>query len=174
MVLLVHDTRMVAAAGEDAYVRWMDDQTFGAMSKADGLSILSAVGRSLARLHLTPNAGKSQILSVAQAKTHFHFRANSQLNTIDKELAPGSRVSQADVRRLRAELRRCWHDALVHEHTGEWEKILKRVYRMAGALKARFLRRRALTDLMTYPRQATRIAGYIRATGSAVEYLRLR
>ena len=60
MVLLVHDTRMVAAAGEDAYVRWMDDQTFGAMSKADGLRILSAVGRSLARLHLTPNAGKSK------------------------------------------------------------------------------------------------------------------
>jgi hypothetical protein len=45
-------------------------------------------------------------------------------------------------------------------------------YRIAGALKARFLQRRALADLMTYPRQATRIAGYIRATGSAAEYLR--
>jgi hypothetical protein len=32
MVLLVHDARMVAAVGEDAYLRWMDDQTFGAGS----------------------------------------------------------------------------------------------------------------------------------------------
>lgn len=172
MVLLVHDARMVAAVGEEAYIRWMDDQTFGASSKADGLRILSAVGRSLARLHLTANAGKSQILSVAQAKLHFHFRANSQLNLIDDELAPGRRVSQVGARRLRTQLRRCWREALTHEHSGEWEKILKRVYRIAGALRARFLRRRALADLMTYPRQATRIAGYIRATGSAAEYLR--
>lgn len=41
VVLFPHDDRMVKAAGEDAFVRYMDDQNFGASSRAEGLRILA-------------------------------------------------------------------------------------------------------------------------------------
>ena len=50
---------MVALVGEDNYVRWMDDQNFGVSSTAEGLRVLSEVGKSLASLHLSANAKKT-------------------------------------------------------------------------------------------------------------------
>src|SRR5215475_711294 len=55
LTLFSHDDTMVAMVGEDRYVRWMDDQNFGVKSRAEGLRVLSEVGRSLAKLHLSPN-----------------------------------------------------------------------------------------------------------------------
>ena len=58
MVLYPHDDAIVTLAGEDNYVRWMDDQNVGVESRAEGLIVLREVGRSLARLHLTPTHPK--------------------------------------------------------------------------------------------------------------------
>ena len=52
--LYPHDDRMTTTVGDDAYIRWMDDQTIGVSSRAAGLKVLSHLGKSLARLHLTP------------------------------------------------------------------------------------------------------------------------
>lgn len=68
LVLFPHDDRMTKVVGEGAYIRWMDDQNFGVASYAEGLNVLRQCGDSLARLHLTPNAGKSRILSLEQAQ----------------------------------------------------------------------------------------------------------
>src|SRR4029077_6906571 len=76
MILFPHDERMVTLVGEEAYVRWMDDQNIGVSSRAEGLKVLAEAGASLVRLRLPPNAAKSKILTLAQAKRHFHFRAN--------------------------------------------------------------------------------------------------
>jgi hypothetical protein len=54
---------------------------------------------------------------------------------------------------------------------GEWDKVLKRIYRYAALGRVRLFRRRALRDLLTYPRLADRIADYMRATGTVTEYL---
>jgi len=50
MVLFPYDATVVQQVGEEAYVRWMDDQVMGVQSRADGLRALGLVGRSLARL----------------------------------------------------------------------------------------------------------------------------
>src|SRR6202034_1709538 len=67
MVLFPHDDEMVKLVGEQNYVRWMDDQNMGVLTRARGLEVLAEVGRSLSRLHLSPNAQKSKVLSLSEA-----------------------------------------------------------------------------------------------------------
>jgi hypothetical protein len=168
MVLFPHDNRMVAAAGEEAYVRWMDDQNFGAASRAGGLRILTQVGKSLARLHLTPNTAKSKLLSLKEARRHFHLDLNHMLDRAQARKADTTRHR----RELRRELSRIWAASKQHEGKGEWEKIL-RLYLLAGRAQSRMLRGRAYVDLIRYPELAARLADYVRWTGSATEYIAL-
>jgi hypothetical protein len=49
--------------------------------------------------------------------------------------------------------------------------VLRRLYRLAGIARVRFLRRRALVDILTNPGLAERICDYIRSSGTALEYL---
>jgi hypothetical protein len=165
MMLFPHDERMVNMVGEAAYVRWMDDQNIGAASHAQGLRILAAVGESLARLHLTPNAGKSRILTLAQAKQHFHFRANALLDKIGK--MPFR--TQAERWLLRRNLIVAWRIALLQEGIGEWPKILKRFYRYAARARARFLRNRTRRDVLKYPSLVSRICEYLHYSSSVSE-----
>jgi hypothetical protein len=168
MVLFPHDDRMVRMVGEDAYVRWMDDQTFGVNSKGEGLRVLGAAGRSLARLHLTPNTSKTKLLSLSEARRHFHLDLNQMLDQTDK--LPIATVSER--RSARRSIRQTWLSAKQHEGKGEWEKILKRSYLSAGRTGSRIFRSLAVRHILTYPTLAARIADYMRWTGTAQEYLR--
>ncbi len=165
--LFSHDDRMVREVGEDAYVRWMDDQNIGVPSRAVGLKVLAKLGESLGRLHLTPNAGKSRLLTLSEARRHFHLDINDKLDKADR--LPGR--TSLERKRLGKEIRKIWRKAKKYEGVGEWSKVLKRVYRLAGLARLRMMRRRALQDLLTYPDLAGRISDYIRCTGSVSEYL---
>ncbi len=59
----------------------------------------------------------------------------------------------------------------MHEGNGEFAKVLKRLYRLAGLAGARRLRRRANRDILADPHLAGRICDYMRCTGSVDEYL---
>jgi hypothetical protein len=168
VVLFPHDDRMVDLVGEDAYVRWMDDQNLGATSKAHGLRILSEIGESLRGLHLTPNAAKSRLLSIAEARRHFHLDVNRDLDRLEVRV----RVEGVRPRWVAAQVRSIWRKAAKHEGKGEWEKILKRLYRLMGNAGSRFLRRRAAQDVLRSPGLATRVSDYVRTTGTAREYVR--
>jgi hypothetical protein len=65
-----------------------------------------------------------------------------------------------------------WRIASRNKDQGEWEKIQKRYYRLAGLTKAKFLRARAARDLLDTPTLTERIADYMRCSGSVNEYLR--
>lgn len=164
--LFSHDDRLTSSAGEEAYVRWMDDHIIGTSSRADALRILSLLGDSLARLHLTPNSGKTAVLSLKEARRHYHLDINSELDAI--EVLPAK--TKRNRTKLTSSLRRLLKDVEKHEGVGEWDKILKRVYRFAGLGRSRFLRRRAMQDLLAYPELTSRIADYMRCTGTAQEY----
>lgn len=158
MILFPHDERIVERVGADSYVRWMDDQNIGVPSKADGLRVLGAIGDSLRRLHLTPNAGKSKILSLGEAKRHFHFSANALLDKIEQLPLK----TAADRRALRKAVLSAWRLAQKYEGEGEWQKILKRFYRQAARAGARSLVRRAKHDIMEYPALVDRASDYLR------------
>lgn len=170
MTLFTHDDAMVRVVGEDNYVRWMDDQIFGAQSKARGLGILSQVGMSLAKLHLSANTRKSKILTIREARRHFHLDLNAMLDNADQA------AKSATTRRLRirlaTEVRKIWTRARRHDGVGEFDKILKRLYRLAGFCRLRFLRQRALQDVLSNPDLAERVCAYVRWSGTASEYLK--
>ncbi len=168
LVLFSHDRRIVKIVGRDAYVRWMDDQVIGVKSQADGLRVLAALGSSLANLYLTPNAEKSKVLSLSEAKLHFHLDTNGALDAVE------GRITTHAVRRrtLVRELSRVWRMALQNEGEGQWSQIQKRFYRLGGITKARFLRRRAMRDLLQNPTLAERVSDYMRCSGSVAEYMK--
>jgi len=167
LFLFSHDREMVRLVGKDAYVRWMDDQAIGVSSRSHGLNIVAALGGSLSSLYLTPNAKKTKILSLREAKLHFHLEANAQLDQIEDLIARRAKPRKTLVR----ELRRQWKIASQNKGHGEWEKIQKRLYRWAGLTRAKFLRPYAPRDLLNTPTLAERIADYMRCSGSPREYL---
>jgi len=170
MTLFGHDDVMVGLVGEENYVRWMDDQNLGVQSKAAGLRVLSAAGKSIARLHLAPNAKKSKIFKLRDARRHFHLDLNKMLDRADAAAkAATTRTQRAALSR---QLRQIWSKAQTHEGVGEFDKILKRLYRLAGFARLRFFRRRALRDVLAKPELAHRVCDYMRCSGSVDEYLR--
>lgn len=167
LVLFAHDRRIVNLVGKDAYVRWMDDQTIGVSSRADGLRLLGVLEESLSHLYLTPNAKKSVVLSLPDARRHFHLDTNATLDLLETKIAKKSVRRRTLVR----ELGRTWRLALRSEGEGQWGQIQKRIYRLAGLTRARFLRPRAGKDLLENPSLAERISDYMRCSGSVTEYL---
>jgi len=168
LILFGHDRRIVKLVGPEAYVRWMDDHVIGVKSEAQGLRILAAMQDSLAGLYLTPNAKKSVILSLGEAKVHFHLDTNASLDALEAKIAARSSRRHTLVR----ELTRTWRLAKQDEHKGHWEQIQKRIYKISGQTRARFLRRRAIPNLLESPELAEIISSYMRCSGSAAEYLR--
>jgi hypothetical protein len=169
LTLFSHDEQMISLVGEDNYVRWMDDQNLGVSSKAEGLKVLSAVGKSLAKLHLTPNSKKSRILTLSEARRHFHLDINSTLDKAE-ELAKRAKTKKQRIR-LSKQLRLIWARAKSHEGKGEFDKVLRRLYRLAGFAGLRFLRQRSQQDVLTDPGLTDRVSDYIRCSGSALEYI---
>jgi hypothetical protein len=167
MVLFPHDDRVVKLVGEDAYVRWMDDQNIGVSSQADGIRVLAEVDASLARLHLTVNAAKSRVLSLREARREFHLDVNAALDAAE----PRPFSTRRERRQLAGEVRRIWKLARKHEGVGQWTKILKRIYRFAGRARDPMLRGRAIDDLINDPGLARRVCDYMRVTGTTNDYV---
>lgn len=168
LVLFSHDRGIVKVVGKDAYVRWMDDQVIGVKSRAGGLRLLATLEESLSNLYLTPNANKSGVLTLSDAKLYFHLDTNAALDVLETRIAKRYARRRALVR----ELSRTWRLALRNEGKGQWGQIQRRVYRLAGLTRARFLRRRASKDLLENPTLAERISDYMRCSGSVTEYLK--
>ncbi len=169
ITLFSHDDSMIALVGEDNYVRWMDDQNLGVSSKAAGLKVLSEVGKSLARLHLSPNSKKSRILTLSEARRHFHLDLNEMLDKAD-DAAKNAKTRKQRIR-FSKQVRQIWAKAQPHEDKGEFDKVLRRLYKLAGFARLRFLRRRALADVLAEPRLADRVCDYMRCSGTVAEYI---
>jgi hypothetical protein len=169
LTLFSHDDRMAKLVGEDNYIRWVDDQNLAVSSHAEGLRVLCEVGNSLANLHLSPSVKKSRVLTMAEARRHFHLDIHRMLNNAETRMKRATTRRQR--RRLASVLRVIWRKARCHEGTGEFDKVLRRFYKLAGIARLRFLRGRALQDVLTNPRMVGRICDYMRSSGTVSEYL---
>jgi hypothetical protein len=165
MVLFPHDDAMIQLVGEDHYVRWMDDQNMAVQTKAEGLKVLREVGRSLARLHLTPNSQKSRVLTLEEARRHYHLDLNDMLDQVEL-LSKNAASSATAKRRYQSKIKGAWRKARKYENVGEFGKILKRLYRQAGLAGLDIFRSRAASDILRDPALVNRIADYYRCTGS--------
>jgi hypothetical protein len=161
---------MVKLVGEDCYVRWMDDQNMAVKTKAEGLRVLQEVGRSLARLHLTPNGQKSRVLALEDARRHYHLDLNAGLDKAEEFCKKAARSKTARALFVK-KVRGIWRRAKHHEGVGEFTKIIKRLYRLASLAGLDIFRDRAERDVLDNPALVERIAAYVRCTGSVYEYL---
>lgn len=171
VVLFSHDERMVKLLGEEAYTRWMDDQVFGLPDEGACYRALAELNSSLRRMHLTPNASKTRILTLAQARRDLFFVVNDQLDRIDAEINDKKRLNTRLLKELRKKWLRIWKSAIKNEGIGEWNKILKRCYRIASRLKTRLLVRRAHEDMIQDPALAGNIAAYLRTVCDVEEFV---
>ncbi|MGI8958787.1 MAG: hypothetical protein ACR2IV_03295 [Bryobacteraceae bacterium] len=122
------------------------------------------------RLHLSPNNQKSRILRLDEARRHYHLDLNGMLDDAESLAAKASNSKAARLR-FQRRVRLIWKKAQPHEGIGEFSKVLKRVYRLAGLAQSPLLRGRAGPDILSDPSLVGRIADYYRCTGAVNEYL---
>jgi hypothetical protein len=136
---------------------------------SEGLRVVAAMARSLANLYLTASAPKTKVLSLTQARKHFHLEVNARLDEIAKMISSRAKTRRGLVRVLARE----WRIANRSKDHGEWAKIQKRFYRLAGQIKGKFLRRSASRELLKTPTLTEQIADYMRCSGSVNAYITL-
>lgn len=153
--LFEHDYRMVKAVGHGYYVRWMDDQNIAATSLTDARRIVRELTKSLSQQRLTLNTAKTKFLGPSEVALYFHLDTNEQLNDLEYKISSG-----ADPLPLQSDLELIFREALKNEGYGNWDKVLKRFYRLAGMLQWPGLKKRAYCDLVEYPVLARRIFEY--------------
>ena len=170
-LLFAHDDRMVKIVGEESYTRWMDDQAFGVASPVLAYRLLADIDISLRRMHLVPNAGKSRIMSMRDARKYFHLRANNDLDRMETRWAKDKQPTGIDLVSARNEFRLAWRNAQNAAGEGEWTKVLKRFYLAAGRLGLRLFVRRSHQVVIDSPGLAPRVAQYLRAVCSTDEFI---
>jgi hypothetical protein len=151
LFLFEHDKRIAAEFGDSNYVRWLDDQNIGVRSMNEARKLVNVLTRSLSSQRLTLNAGKTKFLTPAEVILHFQLEANEELDQWEQRYrAVGTNIHQA-----RIELTATWNRISTGSYvgTGNWPKILKRMYAAATKVDSNLLEGRALQDLVDYPDQ---------------------
>lgn len=161
-LLFPHDTRMTKIVGSNAFVRWMDDQILGVDTRASAVRVVNNIQRSLSQLHLAANTSKTKILSISEAKVHFQLASNDLLDLIERMPHDTNKQQSA----MRIELDIAWKRAIKHEDMGNWDKVLKRFYRLRGIAASRRLVSRALSDCLRHPNLTPRILDYVRTVAT--------
>jgi len=96
---------------------------------------------------------------------------NKLLDATDEIANEISKRGDGSRHALRVEVAKIWRLAKKFDGDGEFDKVLKRLYRLAGLSGGRFLRYRAIRDILAEPSLADRVCDYIRCTGTVAEYL---
>ena len=126
--LFEHDRRVVHFLGsEDAYVRWMDDQTIGVKSRVQARQVIGMLTRSLASQRLTLNAAKTKALAPADIAKHFWLDHNIKLNKLEGRLEAGE-----DPRSMQVDAADLWEKLKEQGTTGNWDKVALRILALAG------------------------------------------
>ena len=170
LVLFTYDDDLAPVVGEESYIRWMDDQLLVVDSYERALAVLGTVQASLSRLHLTPNAKKTKILSREEAFRHFHIDINRELDAC--YLLPYASPSERNqlARKVGVVCRSARRR--IENGDGEAGKILRRFYLLAARARRRFLKRRCLADVLADPMIADRVCSYVRHVDSPAEFWR--
>lgn len=118
----------------DTFVRWVDDMTIPASSYEEAKTTARDLDQLLMTRGLRLNAGKTSVLSAAQAKKYFYQAENSYL---DDEIIKANKFANDPARKL-ALIKRAKKNFLafsVMPKTGHWDKVAKRYITLFTNLK---------------------------------------
>jgi hypothetical protein len=159
--LFEHDRHMIAHAGGDNYVRWMDDQTIIVPTATRARRTVRRLVQSLNRHRLTLNSGKTKFLSPADVERTFHLQTNDEVDVIEQAKSPqdlgGLHVVEAELSLIYSRLT---------SREGHWDKVAKRVYAQSMRFELDFLTYdQCFADLLDAPLLAERIFEYLAVRG---------
>jgi hypothetical protein len=172
LFLFEHDARMAQEFGEANYVRWMDDQNIGVRSLTEARRVVNNLTRSLSSQRLTVNSGKTKFLSPQDAVRHFQLDSNTEIDNWGETFG---KVTPANLNDAREALHETWGRISVGDHvgSGNWVKILRRMYAALSKVDSDLFEPRALQDLIDDPELDERIFQYFAKRNRAEELLAL-
>lgn len=157
--LFEHDRRIAERFGETNYVRWMDDMNVGAADHTRGRHVVNEIARSLSLQRLTLNTGKTRFLPLEDVEAHFYLEANARLAQWQERYYKRTSVNLEEARGQLQDLWEWTHERY-EEAAGNWDKVLKRFYRLAANVNLPLLDDRAAADIVEYPLLAQVVFSY--------------
>lgn len=172
LFLFEHDARMAGAFGESNYVRWMDDQNIGVASLTDARRVVNNLTRSLSSQRLTVNSGKTKFLAPNDTARHFQLDANTEIDNWEQAF---KNVTPGNINDARDALHTVWDHISTGDHvgTGNWVKILRRMYAALTKVDSDRFEERAIQDLIDDPELDERIFQYFAKRNRAQQLLTL-
>lgn len=143
-----------------SFVRWMDDINFGVDSKGIACNILGEVNDVLKSRGLALNIAKTQILSSQEAREHFMFRENTALDRVIV-IAKSDPAYRSNVNKLK----RIYREVENKSNLRNWDKVIKRILRIAGRLKATFMLDKVDLLFIERPGLRSSVINYLYALG---------
>lgn len=146
------------------FVRWMDDIDFGVDSIDRGRLILHHVDELMLTRGIRLNTGKTLILSSSEAKHYFLPDENRYLTILTKRIERRLDRSQSvskEILRLRERFVRFTKRPKV----GNWDKVYKRYFTIAGKVRHPFLERHVPGLLEHNPKMRDAIFAYYARLG---------
>jgi hypothetical protein len=119
----------------DSFVRWVDDMTIAVRSREEGKCLLRDLDSILQIRGLRLNAGKTRVLSAAEAATYFQQAENVIFENLEKRFKAaikGKRTFKTLERRAGQSFRRFIRTA----RGGHSDKIVKRYIGLAAEMKS--------------------------------------
>lgn len=167
--LFEHDRRITSEVGRTSYVRWMDDQNVGVKSTIGARKLIRKMVQSLGTQKLTLNTGKTKILTPEEVSEHFWLDLNEELDQLEEK------VKKTRARHhYQADFEAIWNSFTTQAKQGHWDKLVKRMYRLAGLLKSdKITLVHHKEFLVDAPQLAERIFEYILSQNRFWDYLRL-
>ena len=129
--------RMLFAATDGNFVRWMDDMDFGAPSEEAARKRLGELDRLLSTLGIRLNAGKTRVMTPKESSEHFWVSENTWLNVIKNSSRSGAGTISS-INRLLNMTKQRYRRFKKKAKKGQWTKIQKRFMTIFADLGSSF------------------------------------
>ena len=166
LVLLKID-RLLNSATSGEWVRWMDDISFAVKEESDAHRVLRDLTEKLREDGLTLNSGKTKILKLRDLKKHLLIVENALLDKLRENASVGMITSSA------RSLKSLWDKLDKDRSPTYWEKVVGRVFALAGQIGDSFLVPHSYNLLISNPKLHQTILTYFESLPYSVRLLDL-
>ena len=132
------------------YLRFADDTVIFVKTQSDANAVKLAHYSALKQLGLSPNSGKTRILTTEEYEEPRHVDENRIVGDLQDDF------DDEDFSRLVAR----WYQR--RESAENWSRVTKRLYTTARAQKSRRLRSLVFDDLLEFPDLSDHVLNYLR------------
>lgn len=146
------------------FVRWLDDIDFGCDSMIDAKKMLRNIDELLLSRGLHLNSSKTVILTQKEAFKHFQLAENKYLTILQERIVRRIK-NKEDLTMERKKLKKRFYKFYKKERIGQWSKVLKRFFTIAGICDDWFLEKYTPDLLSSYSSLRPSVFRYYKSIG---------